>query len=1029
MLLLFFVGVAESSAQVGEDYVSGDAQLSARFDGGRGTLWLAPHSEGRRVGESFVLRKGAALWAHPDSRATLTVGEKDLVLERGGLVALSLVDGEAVIELYVGRARPSSSAGIEVERGPWRWGQAAGAPGSVLETAVGASVFSPLVEDGKEAGVFGAVLYALDPSAALPARVEPSWMSLDIALSGVMAKLSMELRFELASSMRAQPLGLIELALPADALASAMSIEIEGQHIDARQAAGEAESSPSALIPPPSAGDGIQHVSIPLTLPSDGLVSMRVVWTMPMQLGGDTAALHLLPSSGSAAGQVERFELRVHGQGRGQLEQLWSMPPLQREGEQWTASLDDYPLANGVALAFAHQDETWAGRAEGVDGVFFAISHQPEVLDSSVGADVLFLLDLSASMAGVNLEHARGVITAAANNLNPQHDRVALLTYQSKAQVEMALTAADEAAVSQLEQTLAQAQAASTADVVNALRAASSYLLSTEREGRVVRLVLLSDRPLELSDDLEELLSMLAKDRLSLVELRLDEHTRSAEPLWAIPLLQVSAVTSPMLSAKQLIQAWDVALKPLLSYRATHDDVDALLWHRPKLCSGGPVFLLLGRHRVPQPFFDLPGRLELCLQDDEACDNPRVVELGQGGRSEMLASFYSVIADGAIPVALREELDEELGLLELRRELDWQLLDQAYSTAFHRYFYASPMRPWLDERYPSSGQRASMMDVPSASSARGEGSLPSSPKMRTDPYLRPSLEPSLPVPSISEVLLLARGGRKSTTSAASDPSSLDYTIQYYLAYSMENALSTARSAAAEALASDSQKYEAFLQAWHELGYRSNAQLYTLQSLYYAKNMYDKANLVSYDLQAMSDTSYSYGLDAQKSAIRFYLDQKLWRRAEPWLRKGLERYPSDRFFVDGMIRLLGAEGRQAELNALEIEVFSRELERNPGNGAVMDQLLVRLVDAKRSDIGRKALDSWQQRFGTSPTYYGLAAQLESLDGHPQKALTLLRTGVESFPRSRLARRLLVEALLGQGDVQAGVDSAREWLALD
>lgn len=1047
---------------------AGDAALRSTFDGGRGTVWLMPHSRGRRVGASFVLEHGAALWSHPDIRATVSTAEVELQVERGALLGLHrpAQGGETTVDHYLGRVtagRQRLEPGRRVALDAQGTVRDLGTAASPLGTWGAAPFEAPRLADSSAfpRGFVGVVQVAL-PGQRTPLRLDPRELELDIQPAGLSAEVRARLRFELDPDHGipcCEPLlGVFEALLPQDALLRGVELELGGQRYIAEPTVietGGARNTLSAIIEPHDPGTGLIE-RVPFGLwpldPRAPTVLVELTWTQPMQLATEGSALHI-PAVGSlAATSLGRLEVVIDPAPGSTV--LAASHPLQAQDALWRFSASDYTPTSGLALLVGPREHagepgtrTWAGRTPGLDGYFFATETPlPRVAPGERGTDYIVVVDHSAGIDALSATHLRDATLALAGGvLDPARDRLLVLRLDRQVlPLTTGLVHVDDRVLAEIREGLT-GEGSGAAELSRALtRVVEEARSRDDAAGRSLQVVILGKlRPPGIDTAVldQRLGELAASDAgLALLDVTSGDNPALAAFLedWSVATLRAVPSTAGTLSAARVVSLLGFGLEPGPELRFKPGNVNQVnnTWTAVPRQTGASR-LVAGVLLSAGPFFDLPGEIELCTVTrgtSECLTDPRTIALSEAQRDTGLGVLHTAHAlrtpnassSAARPLQLLQG-SEVFGLPEVRAGFDLEYFERRARGALETHWlrYESALRA------PAGGRAAPNLQappLPEVSSSAGETLRASSLPLERDPWLQTTPASPLPPPTLAEVL----SGQRQGTSVSgggdgyeSDAGGEHSAVSVARAY-VENSLVDSRNQVFQTLLSqDTMRAQRFLEAWHELALDSPHQLWALQTHYYSLGLYDHAALTSYDLQVTSHMS-----DAQRKEVaRYFLDRKRWKRAERVLLRGLELAPEDRFYADGLVQVYEATGRKAEVARIEIAALERQLARTPERTALIETTLARLVRAGRSDAARRAIDSWGERSGRSPTWHGLKARLALLDGRHDEALEHLRQGVESFPDARYAHALLVDGLLEAGRTREALEAAETWLRLD
>src|SRR5690606_6827199 len=230
-----------------------------------------------------------------------------------------------------------------------------------------------------------------------------------------------------------------------------------------------------------------------------------------------------------------------------------------------------------------------------------------------------------------------------------------------------------------------------------------------------------------------------------------------------------------------------------------------------------------------------------------------------------------------------------------------------------------------------------IVSLPPTSERDGTGGRISAIPLDKDPWVRPSQSNTVKrKPSINDVMTgSSAGGYPAVPSYNAD-------VWSQATWITDSALTSARYAAYDEVRAmgDNKKSEAFLQRWHEASLGSINQLQNVVNEYYSLSLYNEAQLANYDIAVIDP--YQSGSINQRNAIESFIAEKRWPRAERALKRGIEQYPTDDFYIDGLVRVYKATGRKNDIAELEIARLERQLETNPDDAAALERLLRQLA---------------------------------------------------------------------------------------
>lgn len=112
--------------------------------------------------------------------------------------------------------------------------------------------------------------------------------------------------------------------------------------------------------------------------------------------------------------------------------------------------------------------------------------------DTEVGVNLGLLLDTSGSMAGEPIEQARAAVRALVGELRP-HDRLTLVTFDSRAQIVLPPTVIDDADLDAVAERIDEIQAEGTTDLAAGLGTLLQQLATNPTVGDLDRIVVVSD--------------------------------------------------------------------------------------------------------------------------------------------------------------------------------------------------------------------------------------------------------------------------------------------------------------------------------------------------------------------------------------------------------------------------------------------------------------------------------------------------------------------------------------------------------
>jgi len=1030
-----------------EDYETGPEPRRISFDGGKGTLWMSPHTQARRVATSVVLREGVALWAHEDADATLTVGDRDIMVKHGGVVGLRSESG-GIIDVYAG----SGNVSIGNKEGPSGFGvRYEGSEEKEvppLDFAYTLDAYDPLETEGNFGQGFLGILQVGVPGQSKPIEVDPTSIDLRVTLSGVVATTTAKLSFELAQKLPCcnAHIGVAQLMLPPNTLVRDLTATLGGVTVQSEVVSNSSDNSRKMLADEFDRDDfgagRVERFNLGLyPLKEDSHVEVEVTWVSLLELDRD-ALVYQIPALGDLQGRhVGQLSLTVDSTAR-VLPEVTGNVALAKVGETWTWSESDRALEPGLVLRVPRDGQhTWAGRTDSVDGIFFALELPFEVAQKDAPLDLVILVDDSSSVRGSQRKLANSVAMMLATSLDARRDTLSIARISDKATLLVAAQSKpDLATLDAIEKQLATPSAGGPTDLSEALDLAAA-LTATKRPEALLQVVYIGDGEPTAGADADAFTALSELTEVGAAALIVEvngagrsEYLAEFRTQWTVPTLFASTSASGPVVAARALAHFGTLLRPIGVVDVKANEVLTRNWWNVEPSWSGGSALLLGQFQSQGALFDLPGQFELCLSaPGMSCDAPQLVDLTKATDSRALGYFAvaaRMLAAKGVPLYQVDETND-LGVLDNRSIRVLPALTSAFVLAKLEH---PAETAWIDNNLDAQPGRAvplraAPIPVPDPSDPSGDSTGASSHPLERDPFLKVSPRKQLPLPRIDEVVSGIRGGNTPAyayTNPTLQPGTVQYALEYQLNYTVDRALVVAREAVLAQYAADPTKAQDFIRAWHELSLKSTSQLYAVQNQMYNNNMLDDGTLASQDINIIDPY---YGPEAKKGAITYFMDTKHWKRAEPHLREGHRNTPNDHYYTENLIRLLKATGRTDEVAALEIEDLQRELLNNPDDIDVVDRLLRQLVKAGRIDAANKALAKWGEEGGASPTYFGLQARLALLSGNRSKAAELLSKGLEQFPRSRRLNGLALDGLIEDGQSANAIQFAEQWSEQD
>lgn len=1056
-----------------ETYTTSDEPLLTTFDGGAGLLYLAPHSEVRRVGQSLVLLSGRAVWGHPEARgAKLTIEAQTLELSGGGLVGLVREDDAQHFDLYLGQGE-GFFAGRQLPLGA---GERHSIRGQSLEQgelppinlSYGPALYEPLSPAPEHAPTgLGGVLMVTQPGLRAPLTLDPRDVRVHVTPRALDAEVEYTLTFSVEPmSGDAMRLAVFQGLLPERALITGLSASHVDAYGDAQEWSSQAlhmgqeevrDTTPmrSLIRAADPNQDSIQRYPAGFRLhPGPDAHTLTVTYTFWMPLARDETGSYLsLPALGNNTGRrVNTLEVRISTPG-----ELQSNLPLKRDEQGYVWSASDAPLEPGLVAFIPDSGErAWTGSVRQTRGSFFAIDtgSAPAPQSAPQGRDVLILLDSSASMTHARHRHAVDALKGFLEALDPSRDRIQLVRISDTAEALFPgfQRLDDASARAALETRLEAPPLARGTDLLEGLeqgRAALETRVDTTRRPQVV---LVSDREPSSSDTP----GLLALGDVDMLALSLAPRLGRG----GVPTVRANPHASGLVSAARMAALMGQALPPTTRIELHTEAIrEAMLlttptgWH-------GHRRLFLGRFETPKPFFDVPGTARYCLAPpgDVRCSagDIREMNLGQardvGGPGRLLraarARLHAECRDEGeeqcLSAAERSAELEPLGLMGPLRYLQLVEAQAPFESGYHtlRGQKAAELA-WMPSRSELERPRAgrivastTYLQLPAPSDAQGMGSLPLPPLVIDDHLQLQHPDSARGAPPTLESILSGDMGSSSGyreiepaySRLHGEKREVAYAIQEIMSNTTGRALSTARSRLFDELGGQIGAQEDFLDAWMESALGSSEQLYNISSHYHQLNLYEKGTLAQYHAQA-ADLKRWEDNGQRQNIIVYYIDQKLYAHAERLIVRGQELYPQDPFYHDRLVQILRAQKQEDRLLAIEIDNLRKQLMRRPDDSALVDALIVRLVQTGKAGEARKTLDDWKERLGTSPTFYRLTARLAQAQGRDKQALELLETGVQGFPDSRIAHAALIQHLSATDQLERARKAAQRWLERD
>ena len=1004
-LIIAFALLHPALAQA-EEYKTSDTSAYFAFDGTRGGLWLGPQSSARRVGASLVLEQGHALWAHPTAAATLTMGERDIELESGGLVGLDLATGE--LDLFLGRGQAHESGRTWAAQAPARiFGQGPMREQlSYGEGRVPLDAFLP----SRPAGL-ATVLVVGQPGQEEPVTVHPTGMDIHIQTSGLTALAQFKARFDLNDLNAIEALGLLQVVLPQGSQLIEAELELDGERHQGSVRTGFAGAQKSSpfIIPVDPSGESFTRIGFPVFLDGGKEIEFSFQATLPLALSESRAVLNL-EACGQPTGEFD-LQLQVDS------EHLLSsnLELSQEEGKSYSYSQTRAPLSNPILLVLERTatQQLWRGRAPSSDGIFYARADFPSRVEAHPnGRELHILIDRSVNEPAELAELER-MLQSLVGSLDPAKDQLALYHYASSLETSQPLgplPSADEFAAL-LQDHSSDKQGAPQ---LYAALASLPFVLPAAAE-RTRQVIVFSGQQAADSSDSAPLRSFV-NDGVSVLVIALQKQ--SDDERWLLPNLAVQGRHPVVVAAQAYAQLGQLPLAKV----APQEEAAKLPHFSSQAIAGwaSSGYLIWGHYLSPPALFDLPGQDTLCL--DQSCEQKLDIDLVEAFEEAGLAFSY-----GSLALAKGQVMKEDLPIAVSPPSSKWQFATLQNQVDSHRISSILKGRDrlfWVErEPFFNNHSARESLPLPSSIAELKDTRLPLG-LFGHDPFYIPRLSPPSTPPTLSEV---AQGYRSSNTGLdISDSSSLNYIITQVLSYQVDNALSSARQATLLALKeTDVAKASAFLEAWHEVAFRAQTQLYTLQGFLWEYGLNARADLAYRDISVTNLNGSNYG---RAETAEWYINSNYHRRAEHLLIDSHKLFPDDTTYTTLLINLYEAQKKPELCEELRMELLTRQLERDP-SGSEAKMAIKNLVTAKQQRAAQQALDAWSQKVGANISYFVLGSELFMASKDFDAAQQILDQGLQQFPDARRLYAQKINLLLAAEDFQGALEVLDGWRERD